>query len=560
MFHLKYLALCEIMRTFAVMLYRQSKATLAIVILLLLLTACYSGRRHQYLALLDQADSLNRAYAQMPPDSLLREAADFFDRHGSADERVRAHYLLGCAYRDLGQAPEALQAWQDALDRADTLTTDSASLQRLMAVYGQMTDLFHAQNLPDDEIKASNTYSKIALLAKDTLKYLRNEELSIDYYFLLGDTSKVISTILQAQDNYERIGHHTDAVRATGTLIYYRIRQNRLEEAKQLMDEFEEESLLFDSCGNISKGREIYYYFKGIYYLKKNEVDSAEYFMRKLINTDFRKDGFRGLLSISRERLNVDSIISFSYSYEDALDSISIQRRTETIHQMSALYDYTHFQKTAYEIKLSAERAQKRHLLLTFVLVVSILLLSVFFAKMRREKLQTIKAYEDTYQRLANARRQMENMQNNENGYRYIIDAKKAEIERLETELSAFKPNVISDSAEMKLKNSEAYAIFHEHSEACTQPSENDWAELEALYSEILPVFSAFMKNHKHQLSHIEYRVCLLSRLHFRVKTISILLGVSISYVSKMRSELAETLFQTNKKGSLFEKNLLRMN
>ena len=46
------------------------------------------------LALLDEADSLNRAYAQLPSDTLLLEAADFFDRHGFANKQVRAHYLI----------------------------------------------------------------------------------------------------------------------------------------------------------------------------------------------------------------------------------------------------------------------------------------------------------------------------------------------------------------------------------------------------------------------------------------------------------------------------------
>ena len=38
----------------------------------LLLSACYSGQRREMLALLDEADSLNRAYAPLPSDSLLR--------------------------------------------------------------------------------------------------------------------------------------------------------------------------------------------------------------------------------------------------------------------------------------------------------------------------------------------------------------------------------------------------------------------------------------------------------------------------------------------------------
>ena len=71
---------------------------------------------HMYHLLL-LADASNKCYDTLPPDSILSEVAAFYDRHGSANEQLRAHYLLGCAYRDLGEAPQALQCYQDAIDR-----------------------------------------------------------------------------------------------------------------------------------------------------------------------------------------------------------------------------------------------------------------------------------------------------------------------------------------------------------------------------------------------------------------------------------------------------------
>ena len=116
-----------------------------VLFLLLLLTACDGERGREMSALLDRADSLNRAYLPMTGglDSLLRDAADYYDRHGSANEQMRAHYLLGCAYRDMGEAPAALQCYQDAVDRADTLS-DDCDIRRLMSVYGQMAELYQA--------------------------------------------------------------------------------------------------------------------------------------------------------------------------------------------------------------------------------------------------------------------------------------------------------------------------------------------------------------------------------------------------------------------------------
>ena len=77
-----------------------------VLLLLLTLAACTNEADRQYYAgLMAEADSLNRHYISFTTDSVMKDAVSFYDRHGSANERMRAHYLLGCVYRDLGEAP-----------------------------------------------------------------------------------------------------------------------------------------------------------------------------------------------------------------------------------------------------------------------------------------------------------------------------------------------------------------------------------------------------------------------------------------------------------------------
>ena len=95
-----------------------------VIVFALLMTLAFcttEADRERMRALLDRADSMNSAYIPLTDgmDSLLLDATRFYDRHGTADQQVRAHYLLGCAYRDMGEAPAALQSYQDAIDRAD---------------------------------------------------------------------------------------------------------------------------------------------------------------------------------------------------------------------------------------------------------------------------------------------------------------------------------------------------------------------------------------------------------------------------------------------------------
>jgi tetratricopeptide (TPR) repeat protein len=71
----------------------------------------------------------------------------YFDRHGNANERMMAHYLQGRVYFDIGDAPQALECYQQAIEKADT-TRDDCDYNQLMIIHGQRSEVFLKQNLP----------------------------------------------------------------------------------------------------------------------------------------------------------------------------------------------------------------------------------------------------------------------------------------------------------------------------------------------------------------------------------------------------------------------------
>jgi len=333
---------------------------LVLIFALLMTLACCTSEadRERMRALLDRADSMNRAYIPMTDgiDSLLLEATRFYDRHGDANQQLRAHYLLGCAYRDMGEAPAALQSYQDAIDRADTLSSD-CDYRRLMSVYGQMAELFDAQNLPEDEIAACDNYGHLALKVQDTLAYIRNMELYDKPYFLMGDTMGMLNVLKQAHDLYLSHGFTREASGVYGPIIDYYISKGQLDEAQKLMKEFEEHSGLFDADGNIVPSREIYYYIQGTYYLKSSDLPNAERCFREL-PVNYQKDAFKGLLSVFRLKGDLDSVAKYAYLYETALDTLHNMMRTDAVHQMSSMYNYQRFQLKAEKEERAAERAK----------------------------------------------------------------------------------------------------------------------------------------------------------------------------------------------------------
>ena len=112
----------------------------------LMLGGCVSsGRKAAMRAGLDSINAVNRS-GQSFTVAAVKPYVEFFDDHGTPNDRLLAHYLLGLAYYDHGEAPMALQCYQEALDCADTTATDCDYAQ-LSRVYVQMAEVFYHQGL-----------------------------------------------------------------------------------------------------------------------------------------------------------------------------------------------------------------------------------------------------------------------------------------------------------------------------------------------------------------------------------------------------------------------------
>ena len=138
------------------------------ICVLLQLTSC-TGRADHMRALLEQAEWMNRNDSLFTSDSIGKELVRYYDHWWHSPYlRLRAYYMLGCAYRDMGEAPAALHYYNIATEQVDTAHADSATYATLFRVYGQMAMIYRGQNLPREQLDALSSFSHYALLAKDT--------------------------------------------------------------------------------------------------------------------------------------------------------------------------------------------------------------------------------------------------------------------------------------------------------------------------------------------------------------------------------------------------------
>ena len=113
------------------------KNHLILLFSILLLAACSGGQSERMQQQLAALQAMNQADSILTNDSLAQALANWFDRHGTPNEQMEAQYLLGRTHADRGEAPAALTAYHEAIDRADTTATD-CDYRQLSRVYAQM--------------------------------------------------------------------------------------------------------------------------------------------------------------------------------------------------------------------------------------------------------------------------------------------------------------------------------------------------------------------------------------------------------------------------------------
>lgn len=158
-----------------------------------------TAERQRMLRFMTEVDSMNRNYISLAGDSVMPAVTEWMDRHGTHNERMKAHYLLASVYRDRGQAPEALDEFQKAVNCADTTAAD-CDYRLLSRVHGQMAELFYDQLLPQEALEEEKFCQHYALKDNDTLMWLVSFEKQSQAYYMAGQVDSAIITDLNAYE------------------------------------------------------------------------------------------------------------------------------------------------------------------------------------------------------------------------------------------------------------------------------------------------------------------------------------------------------------------------
>ena len=503
-------------------------------------------RRWQFLRLMAQ----NKCDTVFGDDSLQKELVEYYDHHGTPNEQMTAHYLLGRAYSDMGEAPHALQCFLDAVEHADT-TSHDCDFQNLFRIYGQMAMVYRSQGMPAEELAAWGQYSRYALKSGDLYNHIFGIEMTIGPYYDMGDTASCLMITEKCQKEYERHDMHQEAANAFPTAIYIHLLNSNYDKARQMMTVFERESGLFDSSGNIEKGRESYYYSKGLYFLGVQENDSAEFYFRKLqrfhFNHDFQAN--KGLLSLYRGKHITDSISKYAELYVNSEDELLSENQAEAVAQTAAFYKYDRFQKESEVMAVKAEKSKwMSRLLFILFLIIAVAAACLFYLYKRAQKEKLEKLGIDYTNLMSKYRQVCHETEKLKSSKVEALREKENENLQLKHQLDKMKTIFEGLSPDLKKVAMSKSDIVKKFKDMTTPkvppalPSQKDWKLLmetmeytdPSRYGKIILI---------NDLSLQEKYTCLLTMLNFSSSELTILLDTSKQRVANIKASANYKLF-----------------
>lgn len=505
------------------------------------------------------ATAQNKLYMHMPTDSAFSDVVAYYDRNGSDNEKMQSRYLLGCIYRDMNDAPKAIECYNYVLEHFSDI--DSQEGYKLLALsYGEKADLLYAQLLLPKAIAAYNNAILYSEKCNDSLLLANNYNYKSFSYSLLNMYDSAIVANETSTKILLALNRKTDAAIVYGCNMINYLKKKDFVKLKKAVDMYEFNSGLFHD-GEIEKGKEIFYYFKASYYLNVNNLDSASYYFYKDLSLcsdyDNKHAATEGLAQVYTLVNNKDSMAKYTTLASAWNDSLYLNKNSELSARNEALYSYNSYKRNAAK-SMHENQTTKFSYRIVLVLIVILILLGIFFIRKKTQKvwwrhnqlLTKMKKYRDESKSIAD-NKILENTKLKTINQKLFNEKSAIELEKndLQKKLDEYKENeellksipTINEVDKLILESS-VYGVIYNYSQKRKSINEGILTKLFEMIDTILPSFKTKMMSVE-PLAQLDYAICILVRLHFRPADICILLDIDSATLSMKRKRLLKKVY-----------------
>lgn len=247
-------------------------------------------------------------------ESKMRYVVDYYRKNGPSDKLAEAYYLLACVFRDLNDAPLALEYYQNVIDVCANDLCHSLKFR----TYNQIGALFTRQGM---HFEATDVYRRACFHA---LKGSDSVIIALCYKDL-AENFAMRNKMDSVMKYYEIAGQYDDQGTVRERIKVY-IRQQEFDKARKVLNENNDS---YSEWGD---------YYHGI-----NRYDSASIYYQHALDSG-KVDGFQ-LMNIYRRLAlyaegqgQIMKALLYTKIVNGLLDSLNLNRNLEIEDRMWALY------------------------------------------------------------------------------------------------------------------------------------------------------------------------------------------------------------------------------
>lgn len=284
----------------------------------------------------------DKAYILHTSDSLILSVLNYYIEKKDKQHLPEAYYYGGRVYRDLGDAPQALDYFKKALE---VLPRDGG-YELKSRIYSQMGTLFANQDLYDEALKMFHKGQQCDSILMDSIGMVFNFRDMAYIYRELGKhdnaltyfkKANLLSLQLQRTDLFNMIQSQLAALYTD--LQEYDSAQEALDLALRNIEHPNKSSI---------------YAIAARFYYVTNQMDSAIWYYNKLLgfgSVYAKRTAYRRLLEFAIMQNDTTKASDYLYGYLHSIDSIQKLTQTETINRMHSLYNYQLREKENMQLK-----------------------------------------------------------------------------------------------------------------------------------------------------------------------------------------------------------------
>lgn len=492
----------------------------------------------------------DKAYITHTSDSALLKVLHYYENKKDKRHLPEVYYYAGRVYRDLGDAPQALDFFLQAID-ASYLYMDYKLVNR---IYSQIGTLYLYQNVYDKAPEAFSKAYQFSILSKDSISMIYN----------LRDIGRAFSTqekVDSAIYYYKKADMLADKIEnlnlkriINGELSGYYTKLGMYQEAYKSMQIAFKKINVINLAPRYSTAAQYYYY--------TNQLDSAIHYYTQLSFMDkysYKAEGYQGLSYIARSKGEYKKALEYldkDLAYTDSARSII---QTEIVRKINSLYNYQLKEKENKRLQHQASNHKIWNIILISFLFF-LMLLFVTYQQYRKRKEQETLLQQEKIERI---------LREEYNQSLSYIEQNKRQIKELEESLKAAektsnlltqdllrlqKRNIeknneqiivkqeLKEHAITILKKSSIYKKFIQADQGGKIRKE-DWEELIKSIDETYPQFTQRLFE-LYPMKTIEMQVCLLIKIRLSPTQIAFITAHTKQAITSIRKRLCKKVFK----------------